>query len=68
MYEDSRDEFPLAASAARSAAGHALDVASRMVISVHGGTGATGEHDAPLFFRRGAVSSRRLLGGAGDAH
>ncbi len=65
-YEDSRDEFPLAASAARSAAGHALDVASRTMISVHGGTGATWEHDAPLFFRR-AQLSRRLLGGVGDA-
>ena len=65
-YEDGRSEFPLAASAARSAAGHALDVASRTMISVHGGTGATWEHDAPLFFRR-AQLSRRLLGGAGDA-
>ena len=65
-YEDGRSEFPLAASAARSAAGHALDVAARTMISVHGGTGATWEHDAPLFFRR-AQLSRRLLGGAGDA-
>ena len=65
-YEDGRAEFPLAASAARSAAGHALDVASRTMISVHGGTGATWEHDAPLFFRR-AQLSRRLLGGVGDA-
>jgi alkylation response protein AidB-like acyl-CoA dehydrogenase len=65
-YEDGRDEFPLAASAARSAAGHALDYASRTMISVHGGTGATWEHDAPLFFRR-AQLSRRLLGGLGDA-
>jgi alkylation response protein AidB-like acyl-CoA dehydrogenase len=65
-YEDGRDEFPLAASAARAAAGHALDYASRAMISVHGGTGATWEHDAPLFFRR-AQLSRRLLGGLGDA-
>ena len=56
------DEFPLAASAARSAAGEALDYASRANISVHGGIGATWEHDAPLFFRR-AQLSRRLLGG-----
>jgi alkylation response protein AidB-like acyl-CoA dehydrogenase len=34
--------------------------------SVHGGIGATWEHDAPLFFRR-AQLSRRLLGGIGDA-
>jgi len=65
-YEDARDEFALAASAARVAGGHALDYASRAMISVHGGIGATWEHDAPLFFRR-AQLSRRLLGGLGDA-
>jgi alkylation response protein AidB-like acyl-CoA dehydrogenase len=62
----SRDEFPLAASAARSAAGEGLDFAARAMISVHGGIGATWEHDAPLFFRR-AELSRRLLGGTRDA-
>jgi alkylation response protein AidB-like acyl-CoA dehydrogenase len=65
-YEDKPDEFALAASAARASGGHALDYASRAMISVHGGTGATWEHDAPLFFRR-AQLSRRLLGGIGDA-
>jgi alkylation response protein AidB-like acyl-CoA dehydrogenase len=65
-YEDQPDEFAHAASAARSAGGHALDYASRAMISVHGGIGATWEHDAPLFFRR-AQLSRRLLGGLGDA-
>jgi alkylation response protein AidB-like acyl-CoA dehydrogenase len=55
-------EFPLAASAARSVAGRAFDHAARTMISVHGGTGATWEHDAPLYFRR-AQLSRRLLGG-----
>jgi alkylation response protein AidB-like acyl-CoA dehydrogenase len=55
-------EFPLAANAARSAAGRALDFAAREMIAVHGGIGATWEHDAPLFFRR-AQLSRRLLGG-----
>ena len=65
-YEDGPDEFALAASAARAAGGHALDVASRTMISVHGGIGATWEHDAPLFFRR-AQLSRRLLGGVGEA-
>ncbi|MGI8428833.1 MAG: acyl-CoA dehydrogenase family protein [Solirubrobacteraceae bacterium] len=59
-------EFPLAASAARSAAGHALDFAARSMINVHGGIGATWEHDAPLFFRR-AQLSRRLLAGTHDA-
>ena len=60
------DEFPLAASAARAAAGDALDFATRAMINVHGGIGATWEHDAPLFFRRGELS-RRLLGGTRDA-
>ncbi len=61
------EEFPLAASAARASAGHALDFASRALINVHGGIGATWEHDAPLFFRR-AQLSRRLLGGTHDAN
>jgi alkylation response protein AidB-like acyl-CoA dehydrogenase len=65
-YEDKPDEFAAAASAARAAGGAALDFAAREVISVHGGIGATWEHDAPLFFRR-AQLSRRLLGGTGDA-
>jgi alkylation response protein AidB-like acyl-CoA dehydrogenase len=65
-FDDQPDQFPLAASAARSAAGAALDYASRQNIATHGGIGATWEHDAPLFFRR-AQLTRRLLGGAGDA-
>jgi alkylation response protein AidB-like acyl-CoA dehydrogenase len=64
--ESSPQEYPLAASAARSTAGRALDYAARAMISVHGGIGATWEHDAPLFFRR-AQMSRRLLGGTADA-
>jgi alkylation response protein AidB-like acyl-CoA dehydrogenase len=60
------EEFPLAASAARSVAGRALDLAARTMISVHGGIGATWEHDAPLYFRR-AQLSRRLLGGTTGA-
>jgi alkylation response protein AidB-like acyl-CoA dehydrogenase len=64
--ESKPEEFPLAASAARSAAGRALDFASRSMINVHGGIGATWEHDAPLFFRR-AQLSRRLLAGTRDA-
>ncbi|HXR29314.1 MAG TPA: acyl-CoA dehydrogenase family protein [Solirubrobacteraceae bacterium] len=59
-------EFPLAASAARSVGGRALDLAARTMISVHGGIGATWEHDAPLYFRR-AQLSRRLLGGTSAA-
>jgi alkylation response protein AidB-like acyl-CoA dehydrogenase len=65
-YADEPDEFAAAASAARVAAGGALDFAAREMISVHGGIGATWEHDAPLYFRR-AQLSRRLLGGTGDA-
>ena len=65
-FEDRPEQFALAASAARSAAGSALDFASRQNIVTHGGIGATWEHDAPLFFRR-AQLCRRLLGGAGDA-
>jgi alkylation response protein AidB-like acyl-CoA dehydrogenase len=64
--EEAPDEFPLAASAARSAAGHAFEHATRAMINVHGGIGATWEHDAPLFFRR-AQLSRRLLAGTHDA-
>jgi alkylation response protein AidB-like acyl-CoA dehydrogenase len=59
-------EFPLAANAARSVASRALDQAARTMISVHGGIGATWEHDAPLYFRR-AQLSRRLLGGTSAA-
>ena len=59
-------EFPLAASAARSVAGRALGQGARTMISVHGGIGATWEHDAPLYFRR-AQLSRRLVGGTGAA-
>jgi alkylation response protein AidB-like acyl-CoA dehydrogenase len=65
-YADKPDEFAAAASGARAAGGAALDFAAREVIAVHGGIGATWEHDAPLFFRR-AQLSRRLLGGTGDA-
>ena len=64
--ESAPEEFALAASAARSAAGEALDFAARSMINIHGGIGATWEHDAPLFFRR-AELSRRLLGGTRDA-
>lgn len=65
-YDSRPEEFALAASAARAAAGEALEFASRENINVHGGIGATWEHDAPLFFRR-AQLSRRLVGGTHDA-
>jgi alkylation response protein AidB-like acyl-CoA dehydrogenase len=63
--QDAPAEFPLAASAFRFVAGEALDVATRTNINVHGGIGATWEHDAPLYFRR-AQLLRRLLGGNQD--
>jgi alkylation response protein AidB-like acyl-CoA dehydrogenase len=65
-FADRPAEFALAASAARSAAGRALEFATRQNITTHGGIGATWEHDAPLYFRR-AQLARRLLGGTADA-
>ena len=65
-FADRPEEIALAASAARSAAGRALDHAARQNITTHGGIGATWEHDAPLYFRR-AELTRRLLGGDADA-
>ena len=65
-FADRPTEFPLAASAARSAVGRALDFAARQNITTHGGIGATWEHDAPYYYRR-AQLSRRLLGGTHDA-
>ena len=64
--QDRPAELALAAAAFRTAAGAALDHATRAQISVHGGIGATWEHDAPLYFRR-AQLSRRLLGGTAGA-
>ena len=63
---DKPDELPVAASAFRLVASEGLDHAARTLISVHGGIGATWEHDAPLYFRR-AQLGKRLLGGTGDA-
>jgi alkylation response protein AidB-like acyl-CoA dehydrogenase len=59
-------ELPLAASAARFAAEEASDYATRTCIAVHGGIGATWEHDAHLYWRR-AQLSRLLVGGVTDA-
>jgi alkylation response protein AidB-like acyl-CoA dehydrogenase len=63
---DRPEELPVAASAFRLVASEALDHAARTQISVHGGIGATWEHDAPLYYRR-AQLDKRLLAGAGDA-
>ncbi len=60
------EELALAASAARFAAEEAADYATRTCIAVHGGIGATWEHDAHLYWRR-AQLSRLLLGGVAGA-
>jgi alkylation response protein AidB-like acyl-CoA dehydrogenase len=62
-WEHNRDEFVLLANAARVAAADALDYCAPENIFIHGGVGATWEHDAQLYYRR-AELSRRLLGGA----
>jgi len=63
---DKPEELAVAASAFRLVASEAYDHAARAQISVHGGIGATWEHDAPLFYRR-AQLDKRLLGGTGNA-
>jgi alkylation response protein AidB-like acyl-CoA dehydrogenase len=64
--EAKQDELALAASAARFAAEEAAEYATRTCIAVHGGIGATWEHDAHLYWRR-AQLSRLLLGGVAAA-
>jgi alkylation response protein AidB-like acyl-CoA dehydrogenase len=59
-------EFRLVANAARVEAADALDYAAPENIFIHGGIGATWEHDAHLFYRRAEVS-RRLAGGTDAA-
>jgi alkylation response protein AidB-like acyl-CoA dehydrogenase len=59
-------ELPLAAAAARFAGEQAADYATRTCIAVHGGIGATWEHDAPYYWRR-AQLSRLLHGGIAGA-
>jgi alkylation response protein AidB-like acyl-CoA dehydrogenase len=56
------DELALATATARLAGEQAADYATRTCIAVHGGVGATWEHDAPWYWRR-AQLSRLLLGG-----
>ncbi|MTD47764.1 acyl-CoA dehydrogenase [Conexibacter sp. W3-3-2] len=60
------EQLPLACASARYAAEQASSYATRTNIAVHGGVGATWEHDAPLFWRR-AQLSRVLLGGESAA-
>jgi alkylation response protein AidB-like acyl-CoA dehydrogenase len=62
-WERHGSQLALAANAARVVAADALDYAAPENIFIHGGIGATWEHDAQLFYRRAEVS-RRLAGGA----
>lgn len=64
--ENDLAQFGLAANAARFAADQAVDVTTRRCLAVHGGLGATWEHDAHLYFRR-AQLTRLLLGGQAGA-
>jgi alkylation response protein AidB-like acyl-CoA dehydrogenase len=61
--DESPEELPLAAAAARAAAARVLEQAAETLIQVHGGIGFTWEHDAHLFWRRAKVD-RLLLGDA----
>ena len=65
-WDEDRDRFGLLANAARVQSIAALDYTAPETIFVHGGVGATWEHDAMLFYRRGEAS-RRLCGGADAA-
>jgi alkylation response protein AidB-like acyl-CoA dehydrogenase len=59
--DDSPDELPLAAAAAKAAGAVTAELAAETLIQVHGGIGFTWEHDAHLYWRRAKVD-RFLLG------
>lgn len=61
-----RPAFAVSANAARVVAADALDYSAPENIFIHGGVGATWEHDASLYYRR-AELARRLAGGADAA-
>jgi alkylation response protein AidB-like acyl-CoA dehydrogenase len=65
-WQEDPHEFALQANAARVIAADALSFAAVESIFIHGGIGATWEHDAQLYYRRAEVS-RRLAGGVGAA-
>jgi alkylation response protein AidB-like acyl-CoA dehydrogenase len=65
-WTDSPDQLALAGAAARSSAGRAEALATKTAIFVHGGMGATWEHDAPYYYRRSQLS-RLLAGGTSGA-
>ncbi len=65
-WDDDRESFALLANAARVAGAEALGYAAPENIFIHGGVGATWEHDASLYYRR-AELARRLAGGTDAA-
>ncbi len=62
QWDEERERFALTANAARVTAADALGFCALESIFVHGGVGATWEHDASLTYRR-AEHARRLAGG-----
>jgi alkylation response protein AidB-like acyl-CoA dehydrogenase len=64
--EARHEELALASACARFAAENASTYATRTCIAIHGGVGATWEHDAPLYWRR-AQLSRLVAGGVAGA-
>lgn len=65
-WDDERASFALLANAARVTAAEALGYAAPENIFIHGGVGATWEHDASLYYRR-AELCRRIAGGTDAA-
>jgi alkylation response protein AidB-like acyl-CoA dehydrogenase len=59
--DESPEELPLAAAAAKGLAATVVEHAAETLIQVHGGIGFTWEHDAHLYWRRAKVD-RLLLG------
>jgi alkylation response protein AidB-like acyl-CoA dehydrogenase len=59
--DESPEELPLAAAAAKGLAASVVEHAAETLIQVHGGIGFTWEHDAHLYWRRAKVD-RLLLG------
>ncbi|HWC36325.1 MAG TPA: acyl-CoA dehydrogenase [Mycobacteriales bacterium] len=59
--DESPEELPLAAAAAKGMAAVVLENATETLVQVHGGIGFTWEHDAHLYWRRAKVD-RFLLG------
>jgi alkylation response protein AidB-like acyl-CoA dehydrogenase len=59
--DESPDELPMAALAAKGLAAGVVERAAETLIQVHGGIGFTWEHDAHLYWRRSKVD-RFLLG------